>query len=417
MLMRSNIFHDRPRSKCGGTVVDRLVARSGVNVTSPVMNFIFETVPEILFETGAAARIGDIVKPRMQRPCFVTDKGVVAAGLADGALESLRAAGLEVFLIDCVEADPPAQIVKQALVDARNHKCDGVIGFGGGSSMDTAKIIAVLLDSAQRLEEIYGIDMVRGSRAPLILAPTTAGTGSEVTNISVITTDDGEKMGVVARQLYGDLALLDASLTVSMPRHVTAATGIDAMVHAIEAFTSKLKKNPLSDALAKEALKLLSSNIVAACEKPDDMAAREAMLLGAMLAGQAFANAPVAAVHALASPLGVHFHVPHGLANSLMLAPVLRFNTAAAAPLYAELGDVVGANDTGDFRTRAEAFVAKMTEICAGTGVKNRLRDVGVSHNALPQLAEDAVKIERLMKNNPRSVSYDDALQLYSEVL
>ena len=141
------------------------------------------------------------------------------------------------------------------------------------------------------------------------------------------------------------------------------------------------------------------------------------MLLGAMLAGQAFANAPCAAVHAMAYPLGVHFHVPHGLANSLMLAPVLKFNIPAAAPLYAELGDIVGADGTGDFQMRAESFVAKMVEICAATGVKNRLSDVGVSHNVLPKLAEDAAKIERLMKNNPRPVTYDDALALYTEVL
>ena len=381
------------------------------------MKFTFETVPEIIFETGGAARLGDIVRHRMKRPCIVTDRGVVGAGLIDGALESLKAAGLDYHLFDAVEADPPAKIVKSAIDAARTHGADGVIGFGGGSSMDTAKVIAVLLSSDQSLEEVYGMDQVRGARAPLALLPTTAGTGSEVTNISVITTDDDQKIGIVARQLYADLAILDAELTLSMPRHVTSATGIDAMVHAIEAFTTKHQKNPMSDALAAKALKLLSSNIQRACEVPTDIAAREAMLLGAMLAGQAFANAPCAAVHAMAYPLGVHFHVPHGLANSLMLAPVLRFNIAAAAPLYAELGDVIGANDTGDFNARAESFVAKMTEICVATGVKTALKEVGVSHNALPQLADDAVKIERLMKNNPRPMTYEDALAIYTEVL
>ncbi len=381
------------------------------------MNFTFDTVPQIIFETGAGARLGEIVKQRMARPCVVTDKGVIAAGLIDDALKSLKDAGFDVLLFDDVAADPPAPVVKRAVEEARKHKADGVIGFGGGSSMDTAKIIAVLMNSHQTLEEIYGLEMVTGARAPLVLAPTTAGTGSEVTNISVITTEDEQKIGVLARQLYADIAVLDASLTLSMPREVTSATGIDAMVHAIEAYTSKLKKNPYSDALAKEALRLLSSNIVRACEHPDDIKAREAMLLGAMLAGQAFSNAPVAAVHALAYPLGVHFHVPHGLANALMLAPVLRFNAPAAAALYAELGDVVGANDTGDFQTRADAFATKMTEICAATGVKSRLSEVGVSHNALPRLAEDAAKIERLLKNNPRPVTYDDALRLYGEVL
>lgn len=375
------------------------------------MNFNFETVPNIIFETGAASRLGDIVKGQMQRPCIVTDKGVIAAGLIDEALESLRKSNLDYILFDGVEADPPAARVRDAVEVARAHKSDGVIGFGGGSSMDTAKIIAVLLQSTQTLEGIYGMDQVAGERAPLVLLPTTAGTGSEVTNISVITTDTDEKMGVLARQLYADTAILDATLTLSMPRHVTSATGIDAMVHAIEAYTTKFKKNPVSDALATKALQLLSTNIVQACENPKDIDAREAMLLGAMLAGQAFSNAPCAAVHAMAYPLGVHFHVPHGLANSLMLAPVLNFNLSAAEHLYAELGPAIGA------KADAKTFVATLTEICATTGVKQRLSEVGVSHNVLPKLAEDAIKIERLMKNNPRAMTYDDALRLYTEVL
>ena len=375
------------------------------------MNFTFDTVPNIVFETGAAARLGEIVRSRMTRPALVTDKGVVAAGLIDDAMKSLEAAGLVPVLIDAIEADPPAAIVKTAAVAAKAHGADGVIGFGGGSSLDTAKVIAVLINSAQTLEEIYGMNAVKGARAPLILLPTTAGTGSEVTNIAVITTEDEQKMGIVAPQLYADAAVLDASLTLSMPRPVTAATGIDAMVHAIEAYTTKLKKNPVSDALAAKALALLSANIVRACEAPGDIGAREGMLLGAMLAGQAFANAPCAAVHALAYPLGVHFHVPHGLANSLMLAPVLRFNLPAAGDLYAALGPAIGAP------ARAEAFVEKLAAICAATGVNQRLSEVGVSRDALPRLAEDAVKIERLMQNNPREVGYDDALRLYTEVL
>jgi alcohol dehydrogenase class IV len=206
-------------------------------------------------------------------------------------------------------------------------------------------------------------------------------------------------------------------LTLSAPRHVTSATGIDAMVHAIEAYTSRHRKNPVSDALAREALRLLAGNIVRACDAPDDLDARRSMLLGAMLAGQAFANAPVAAVHAMAYPLGALFHVPHGLSNALMLGPVLRFNCEAAAPLYAELGDVIGAQATGGYQARAEAFIDALSAICAATGVKQRLREVGVSHNHLPKMAEDVMKIDRLLRNNPREMTYDDALRLYEEAL
>lgn len=381
------------------------------------MQFTFRSVPSVIFETGAAARLGEIVKTRMMRPVVVTDKGVTGAGLLEGALKSLKAEGLNALLDDSIEADPPARVVRAAVERARGHRADGVIGFGGGSSMDTAKVIAVLLNSTQRLEDIYGTGNVKGARAPLALVPTTAGTGSEVTDISVITTDEDQKMGVLGDQLFADVAVLDPSLTLGLPRHVTAATGVDAMVHAIEAYTNRHRKNPVSDALAREALRLLSRNIVAACDEPSNQDARANMLLGAMLAGQAFANSPVGAVHGMAYPLGALFHIPHGLSNSLMLEPVLRFSAPAAAALYAELGDVIGAPDTGDFAERADAFIARLMDIVAATGVERRLSRLGVSHNDLPRMAEDAMKAERVMRNNPRAVTYDDALRMYTEVL
>jgi alcohol dehydrogenase class IV len=381
------------------------------------VNFTFDTVPSIIFETGAAARLGAIVAPHMKRPCVVTDKGVIAAGLVGGALTSLQASGLDYFLFDAVEADPPAKIVKAAIAAARANKCDGVIGFGGGSSLDTAKVIAVLMNSGQQLEEIYGIDMVEGGRTPLALLPTTAGTGSEVTNISVVTTDDDQKMGILSRQLYPDLAILDASLTFGLPRHVTAATGIDAMVHAIEAYTNIHRKNPVSDALAREALRLLSANLVHACEAPDDVAAREGMLLGAMLAGQAFTNSPVGAIHGMAYPLGGIFHIPHGLSNSLMMEPVLRFNASKAAKQYAELADIIAPGATGGDDARCNAFIEKMVELVTATGVERRLSQLGISHNDLPRMAEDAMKAARVLVNNPREVTYEDALEMYTEFL
>jgi len=381
------------------------------------MHFTFRTVPSVIFETGASARLGAIVKSRMKRPLVVTDKGVVKAGLIDAALASLKTEGLDYHLFDGIEADPPARVVRASLEVARRHKADGVIGFGGGSSMDTAKIIAVLLNSSQSLEEIYGTGNIKGWRAPLALVPTTAGTGSEVTDIAVVTTDDDQKMGVLGDPMFADVAILDPALTLGLPRPVTAATGVDAMVHAIEAYTNRHRKNPVSDALAREALALLATNIVAACESPGDLSVRANMLLGAMLAGQAFTNSPVGAVHGMAYPLGAHFHIPHGLSNALMLEPVLRFSAPAAAQLYAELGDVIGANATGGYADRTDAFIGKLMEIVAATGVERRLSNLGVSHNDLPRMAEDALKAQRVMQNNPREVTYDDALRMYGEVL
>lgn len=379
--------------------------------------FEFRTVPSMEVAWGGAKRLGEILTPRFaaRNALLVTDAGLVKAGLIGPIVESLKAGGLKVSVFDKVVADPPEHVVHGCVEEARKAGVDIVIGLGGGSSLDIAKLVAVLLVSEQPLSDMYGIGKVQGGRLPLVLVPTTAGTGSEVTNISIITTGETTKMGVVSPQLYADFVLLDAETTVGLPHVHTAATGIDAMVHAIEAYTSKFKKNPLSDALAREALRLLGANLIAACKDGTNRAAREGMLLGATLAGQAFANSPVAAVHALAYPLGGHYHIPHGLSNALMLGPVLRYNAKAAAPLYAELADVLGVAGDGDANARADAFVSHMQTLMDDSGAPRRLRDVGVTDNSLAMLAADAMKQTRLLVNNPVEVTEEDALALYRE--
>ncbi len=379
--------------------------------------FEFRTVAAMEMAWGGAQRLGEIVKARFpaKHVLLVTDAGLVKVGLIAPIVDNLKAAGLAVSIFDKVVADPPEHVVHECVEDARKAGVDMVVGLGGGSSLDIAKLVAVLLKSDQPLAEMYGIGNVKGERLPLALVPTTAGTGSEVTNISIITTGETTKMGVVSPQLYADYVLLDGQTTVGLPQVHTAATGIDAMVHAIEAYTSQHKKNPLSDALAREALRLLGANLVAVCEDGSNRAAREGMLLGATLAGQAFSNSPVAAVHALAYPLGGHYHVPHGLSNALMLGPVLRFNAAAAAPLYAELADVLGVEGDGDAVARSSAFVAHMEKLMDESGAPRRLRDVGVSEDSLAMLASDAMKQTRLLVNNPVEVREEDALALYRE--
>jgi alcohol dehydrogenase class IV len=212
--------------------------------------------------------------------------------------------------------------------------------------------------------------------------------------------------------------VLDPRLTTSLPRHVTAATGIDAMVHAIEAFTSARLKNPMSDLLAKEALALLAGNLLRACDMPDDLEARGAMLLGAHLAGVAFANAPVAGVHALAYPLGGHFHVPHGLSNALMLEAVLTHNMSAALPLYAELGRHLRPDLAAQGQqAQAQGLLQVLRDLADETGIPRRLRDVGVDAADLDRLAADAMKQERLLINNPVPITQADARRLYEAVL
>lgn len=379
----------------------------------------FRTVPHIRVGAGLAADAAtflDALK-HPKRVMIVTDKGVVGAGLLGPLKDALSGAKVAVTVFDEVIADPPDAVILKAAKLANDKAVDAVIGFGGGSPMDTAKLVALLAASGETLADIYGVGNAKGPRLPLALVPTTSGTGSEVTPIAIVTTGETTKAGVVAPVLYADLAVLDPDLTLGLPRHATAATGVDAMVHAIEAYTSARLKNSISDALAVAALKKLHGAIERACADGSDRQARADMLLGAMLAGQAFANAPVAAVHALAYPIGGVFHVAHGLSNALVLPHVLKFNAPACAGLYAELAGVVIPHASGSDAAKAAAFGEELERIAVTVGLERRLTQVGINHNDLPRLAEDAMKQTRLLVNNPREVTQDDALAIYEAAL
>jgi alcohol dehydrogenase class IV len=376
--------------------------------------FRFLYGPALISGPGSARELGALL-PSGQ--ClFVTDETIIRLGLAREVLAALSEAGIEVRIFDAVESDPSRETLMRA-VEA-GEGCSSVVGFGGGSPMDVAKLAAYLIGSGDPLDELWGVGKATGKRLPLALVPTTAGTGSEATPVTIITVGEGEKRGVSSAALIPDWAILDAGLTFGLPRDVTAATGIDAMVHAIEAYTSARLKNPMSDLLAREALTLLAANIERACDEPGNLAARSAMLLGAHLAGVAFANAPVAGVHALAYPLGGHFHVPHGLSNALMLGPVLGHNMQAAMGLYAELGTLLNPAlaELGE-QGQARGFVDYMEGLCARAGVPRRLSEVGVSADHLDFLAREAMKQERLLINNPCPIGEADARRLYEAVL
>lgn len=383
-------------------------------------NFTFSSVAHIVCELGASQRVGNLLLQHfsnIRSALVVTDAGFVKTGLVDPVCASLRAAGMTVTVWSDVVADPPEAVVLQAAADARANAIDLVIGLGGGSSMDVAKLIAVLIEGNQPLQEMYGIGNVRGPRLPLVQIPTTAGTGSEVTPISIVTTGATTKTGVVSPRLYADLVILDATLTVGLPPTVTAATGVDAMVHAIEAYTSRVKKNPISDMLAIQALRLLQANLVTVCTDGANLAARQSMLLGAMLAGQAFSNAPVAAVHALAYPIGGIFHVPHGMSNALVLPHVLRFNASHAEAHYAELASVLAPNASGSDAARAGAMIEAITALCRQVGIPTSLREFGIDETHLDRLADDAMLQTRLLGNNPRALVHADARAIYAAAL
>ena len=381
-------------------------------------NFTFNTVSDIEFGAGFSSNLGKIISKMGLRKAFiVTDSGILAHGLMDKALSDLNKLKISYEIFSNVTADPPEEIVLDACNRLILSKCDLVVGFGGGSSMDVAKIIAILAKEKQTLAEMYGVDNIVGTRLPLIQIPTTAGTGSEATMVSIITTGRTTKAGAVSRVLLADKIILDPLLTLGLPSSITAATGVDAMVHAIEAFTSKRLKNPISDMLAVEALKLMSKNIEMAVTDGQNINARSAMLIGAMKAGQAFANAPVAAVHALAYPLGGNYHIPHGLTNSLVLPHVMRFNMDDASKLYSELAHVVLFDQEvpQDEKQASEMLVSYFENLPKRLGLQTTLREMNIPFEDLPRLAEEAMLQQRLLINNPRELNLENALEIYKQ--
>lgn len=378
--------------------------------------FVFNTAPCIQFGAGALADLGQLTVRKMgDRIMLITDPGMVATGIVERALGYLRNSGVTVTVFADVQADPPEHVILDALEKAKADDVQGVIGLGGGSSLDTAKLVALLAAGGETLKDIYGVGKAKGPRLPLILVPTTAGTGSEVTAVSIVTTGTSEKMGVVSPVILPDVALLDPELTLGLPAHITAATGIDAMVHAIESYASaSANNNPISRNLATQALSLMGASLERAVHHGDDIEARSNMLLGSMMAGQSFANSPVAAVHALAYPIGGHFHVPHGLSNALVLPYVLRFNTKVAPQPYAELAPFAFPELARlEGQARAEAFCDALADLSKRCGLQQTLREMDIPRDILPKLASDAMNQTRLLVNNPREVNEVDALAIY----
>ena len=381
-------------------------------------SFQFNTTPGLRYGSGQAKDSCKEISNKLgQSILFITDKGLMSLGLTEQTLKELKKiSSVEIF--DDVEADPSKKTLLKAIEVGKKIKATGVIGFGGGSSMDVAKLTALILGSGENLEEAWGVANAKGPRLPLVLIPTTAGTGSEVTPVSIITVGEEEKKGVSSSIILPDLAILDPDLTLGLPAGTTAATGIDAMVHAIEAYASSSKNNnPISKMLSVEALKLLGGSIEKAVFEGSNVEARGNMLIGAMLAGKAFANSPVAAVHALAYPIGGTFHVSHGLSNSLVLPYVLRFNSvdSKASKDYAELAPYVFPEiDTNrGAQSVCAEFIDKLESLSIKLGLPQKLREVDIPKNACEKMAKDAMKQTRLLVNNPREVTEKDALNIY----
>ena len=338
-------------------------------------------------------------------------------GLCDPLIGRFADLGVATQVWDRLAGEPTLTEFADALAEARRFGADGVIGLGGGSAMDVAKLVAALFDGAQTIDQVVGVDLVSHRSLPLACIPTTAGTGSEVTPIAILEDEkDALKKGTVSRHLVPDIACLDPEMTVTMPRAVTASTGLDALTHCVEAYVNRFS-HPIVDGFALEGVRLIGANLARACADGGDLAARGAMLRASYYGGLCLGPVNTGAVHALAYPLGGEFHVPHGVANALLLPHVLRFNLEVAADRYATVAEALGVARTGDDRRDALAGVDRIEALSRECGVTGGMSGHGISSNAIPHMAAAAMTVTRLLDRNPRVVTEADALRIYQAAL
>jgi alcohol dehydrogenase class IV len=296
---------------------------------------------------------------------------------------------------------------------ARKENIDGVLGIGGGSAMDVAKLVAALARSAQRVEQVFGIDLLQSRALPLVCLPTTAGTGAEVSPNAILLDESDElKKGVISPHLVPDAAVVDPLLTVSVPPAVTAATGLDALTHCIEAYANKFA-HPTVDLYALQGIRLISANLVRAVRDGGDLEARANLALGSLYGGMCLGPVNTAAVHALSYPLGGRFHVAHGISNAVLLPPVLEFNLSQAPERYAEVAVALGVERNGSAASTAKRGVQRVIELSQACQIPQRLSELGIPREAIPSMAESAMKVTRLLKNNLRSLTEQDVVGIY----
>jgi alcohol dehydrogenase len=376
--------------------------------------FNFRGAGRYVFGRGAVEQIGDEAGRYGQKALVVMDPALVELELDRRIIQHLDRVGAVVFKNFTHEPEPSE--ADEAALIAREENCDLVIGVGGGSAMDLAKAAAVLAANDGKAQDYVGVELVPRPGLPSIMIPTTAGTGAEVTWTAVFTRrKDKAKGGINSPFLYPDLALLDPDLTLSVPPDLTASTGMDALCHAVESFTS-VKANPMSDMVAREAILRIGQYLPQAVADGRNVEARENMLLGSLLAGLGLANAGVTAVHALSYPLGALYGIPHGLANAVLLPHVMNFNWMGAPDKFAEIAELLG-QDVEDLpiRDAARAAGPAVLDLMTDMEMPAGLEDLDIPEDALDELAEKAMNLGRVLENNPRTITKEDALFVYEE--
>jgi alcohol dehydrogenase class IV len=379
--------------------------------------FSFTGAKKIVFGRGSFAALSEhIAELKMSRPLIVLDRNLAETGFREKVDGVLAKTGIDYVIYDKTEPEPPLELADEGTKLALKKKCDGIVGIGGGSAMDLAKAIAVLAANKGKAEDYLGLNRVPGPGLPKIMVPTTAGTGSEVTFTAVfIRKKLKKKEGMNSPYLYPELALLDPELTLSLPPHPTAATGIDALCHAIESYTSVIA-SPMSEMMSMEAIRLISDNLRTAVHDGTNIEAREAMLLGSLYAGLGLANAGVTAVHSLSYPLSGKYGVSHGLANTIMLPRVMAFNLPGALEKFVDIAEVMGEIvDDQPLREAAYLAVEAVEALIEDCGIMTTLEELEIPESDFPELAKVAMTVARPLANNPCKMTLEEMIELYQE--
>jgi alcohol dehydrogenase class IV len=379
----------------------------------PARNIHLQLPGKLTFGPGCLAAAADWIAAQTPRGVLVVTSPQPVAGLAQPLVSALQRHGIAAVVWDEIRTEPHVDDLARGLSAARDAQADVIVGLGGGSAMDVAKLIAALLDGRQQIGEVFGIGKLAGRATKLVCIPTTSGTGSEVSPIAIVQDSaDGMKKGVISPFLVPDAAFVDPELTVGMPPAVTAATGIDALTHCIEAYANR-QAHPVVDTWALEGIRRIARSLGAACMDGKDLAARSDVALGSLYGGLCLGPVNTAAVHALAYPLGSDFGVAHGVSNAVLLAHVLEFNLPAATERYAEVARALGVGDSGPAEQTAMRGVELIRDLNRRCGIPAHIAELGVPASAIDRMADSALTVQRLLQQNPRTVTVEDARDIY----
>lgn len=370
---------------------------------------------KIVFGTGCIETFTeDYKKMGLQRLMVLTAPPILP--LIEEPLANLKAAGVSIEIFQNILAEPTVNDFKQILEVARQFKADSVVGIGGGSVLDVTKLVAAFLNSDQQVEDCFGTGFIKAKGLWFACLPTTAGTGSEVSpNAILLDERDHLKKGIVSPYLIADAAYVDPKLTWTVPAKVTADTGMDALTHCIEAYTNKFA-HPSVDIYALQGIRLIAANLEKAVKDGKDVEAREALAFGSLYGGLCLGPVNTAAVHALSYPLGGEFHIPHGLSNAILLPSVMKFNMPANVKRHAEVAIALGCEPGKNDEETAQRGVEFIYRLAEAVGIPKKLTDLGIPQTAVPGMAKAAMQVQRLLKNNPREVTEQDALEIYNSL-